>query len=461
MAITKDQFIQDAVNEIANYPTIARRFQIGDPLITQGMASIAAMLADLSSQVEVTTGEVYLKARDATVKADASVKGVLPFGTPCIANIQVLNKGSTRLSILTGRVLRDQSGRMWRVATGAQLEPLATGTIVARQVELRTVAHTVTQNQPFYMIELAEPTVGYIAEVSVTGWDYKPEFCNVLSGDLSYHIQVDEQQTISLVFGVTGLAGTQPATGSTIELTLYDTEGEITQKVGLEFYFEYSDPTENALMTLSEVVQAGEAPMSVTTMREVCSYPGIYSENAVYLSNFDFLVRKKLGDVSFLSVWNELKEESVRGPSLDHINKLFVSVLKDGANAQVLQADITKIVQTADNSLRLKFVATVEKTVPLQITLYVPSTYDAAEIRQAVMALVLAKYGRQSAWAKRGEAKILKKDLYDLFRTNVPALTQRIADISIDSIGDDTADLPEHFRYVTAESLTVITETAK
>lgn len=461
MAITKDQFIQDAVNEIANYPTIARRFQIGDPLITQGMASIAAMLADLSSQVEVTTGEVYLKARDATVKADASVKGVLPFGKPCVANIQVTNRGAKRLTILTGRVLRDQSGRMWRVATGAQIEPSDVGMIVARQVELRTVTHTVSQNQPFYTIELAEPAIGYIAEVDAVGWNYAPEFCNVLSGDLSYHIQVDEQQVISLVFGVTGLAGTQPATGSRIDLTLYDTEGEISQKVGLEYYFEYSDPTENALMTLSAVIQAGEAPMSITTMREVCSYPGIYSENAVYRSNFDFLLRKKLGEVSFLSVWNELKEEAVRGASLDHINKLFVSVLKDGANAQALHTDVTTIVLNADNSLRLKFVEAIEKAVPLQITLYVPSTYDAAEIEQAVIALVLANYGRQSAWAKRGEAKILKKDLYDLFRINVPALTQRIADISIDSIGDASDDLPEHFRYVTEQSLTVLTETAK
>lgn len=461
MAITKDQFIQDAVNEIANYPTIAKRFQIGDPLITQGMASIAAMLADLSTQVEVTTGEVYLKARDATVKADASVKGVLPFGKPCVANIQVLNNGTKRLSILTGRVLRDQSGRMWRVSTGAQVEPLASGIIVARQVELRTVAHTVTQNQPFYAVELAEPTIGHIAEVTVTGWDYKPEFCNVISGDLSYHIQVDEQQVISLVFGVTGLAGTQPATGSKIEITLYDTEGEIAQKVGIEYYFEYSDPTENAVMKLAEVIQAGEAPMSITTMREVCSYPGIYSENAVYLSNFDFLLRKKLGAVTFLSVWNELKEESVRGPSVNHINKLFVAVLKDGANVEALQSSVTSYIQVADNSLRIAFVSVVEKSVPLQITLYVPSTYDASEIKQSVVALVLANYGRQSAWAKRGEAKILKKDLYDLFRTNVPALTQRIADISIDSIGDDSTDLPEDFRYVTAQSLTVLTETAK
>lgn len=461
MAITKDQFIQDAVNEIASYPTIAKRFQIGDPLITQNLASMAAMLADISNQVEVTTGEVYLKARDVTVLADAAVKGVLPFGSPCIARVTVANDGSAALSILTGRVLRDQNGRMWRVSTGAQIGAGMTGTIVARQVELRNISHKVAQYQPFYTIELPEPDVGYMAEVIVVGWEYAPEFCNVADGDRMYHIQTDENQVVSLVFGVAGLAGMQPPTGSDISISIYDTEGDISPSNGMAFYFEYSDATERAVMTLAEVTQTGEAPMSITTMREVCSYPGIYTENAVYQSNFDFLVRKKLGAVTFLNVWNERREEEVRGADVSHMNKLFVAALKEGVSKEALESEITTIIRKADDSYRVVFVPAVEKSVPLKITLYVPSTYDAAAVKQAVRSLVLASYGRLAAWAKRGDAKMLKKDLYDLMRENVPALTQRIADISIDAIGDDTADYPEHFRYVTEESLEVQTETAR
>ncbi|WP_426237524.1 hypothetical protein [Pseudomonas sp. TWP3-2] len=460
MAITKDQFIQDAADEITNYPTLAKRFQIGDPLITQGLASMAAMLAQLSAQVEITTGEVYLKARDVTVLADASVKGVLPFGRPCIAGISVKNDGTKVLKILTGRVLRDQNGRMWRVTTGAQVAVGESASIVARQVELRTVTHTVAQNQPFYTIDLAEPQIGHIAEVSVTGWDYAPEFCNVLDGDQIYHIHTDENQVIGLVFGVSGLSGMQPAVGTKINISIYDTEGDISPTVGMAFYFEYTDATEKATMLLSEVTQVGEAPMDIPTMRESCSFPGIYSENAVYLSNFDFLVRKKLGAITFLSVWNERKEEQVREPGIDNINRLYVSVVKEGVTQAALQTEITFIITTADNSYRITFVAAIEKHVPLKLTLYVPSTYDSAAIKQAVRALILDNYGRTSEWAKRGEAKMLKKDIYDLLRQNVPALTQRVADISVDLIGDDTADLPEHFRYVTEESLEVLTETA-
>jgi len=457
VATTKNEFIQLAVNEIASYPALAKRYQIGDPLITQAIAAQAAMLADVANQIEVTTGETWLKARDVTVKADASVKGVLPFGTPCIAQITVKNTGASKISILAGRVLRDQSGRMWVVSTGADILAGATLTIMARQVQLRTVTHTVGQNMPFYTIELAAPDLGYIAELAVNGWQYTPEFCNVEPGAQIYHIRTDENQVLSIQFGVNNTAGLQPSVGQQIEISIYDTEGDISPTVGMAFYFEYNLATESVLMTLMQVTQAGAAPMDINTMREVCSYPGIYSENAVFLSNFDFLVRKKISPVTFLSIWNEAREEEVRGADMLNINKLFVAVNKANTVDATLQARITNIIKTADDSYRLKFVAVVEVVIPVKITLYVPSTYDAAAVKQSVMTLMLANYGRTSAWAQRGEAKILKKDLYDLFRANVPALTQKVADISIDSVGDDTALLPEHFRYVTAESLDVVT----
>jgi len=460
VAITKDQFIQDAVNEIANYPDLARRFQIGDPLIKMHIAAMAAMLSDLSSQVELTTGEVYLKARDVTVLADAAVKGVLPYGVPCVATITVTNTGTARLNIIAGRVLRDQNGRLWQVTTGAQIAVSATGKIVARQVALRTITHTVAQNQPFYVVTVPEPDIGHIAEVLVEGWEYTPEFCNVQDGDLIYHIQSNEFLELGLVFGVDGLAGKQPDMGLALKISIYDTEGDIDPSVGMAFYFEYGAATEKATMELTEVSQAGEAPMNLTTLREVCTYPGIYSENAVFRSNFDFLVRKHLGAVVFLNVWNELKEEEARGAKVTNMNRLFVSVLKNGVTNTVLETKVRAIIKAADDSYRVNFVKAVEKPISLQLTLYVPSTYDVAAVRQTVREVLLANYGRDSSWAKRGEAKILRKDIYDLLRKNVPALTQRIADITVDSVGSTANDLPEYFRYVTEASLTVLAEGA-
>lgn len=462
MATTKDQFIQDATNEIVNFPNISRRFQIGDPLITQGLAAMAAMLADLSNQVELTAGEVYLKARDSTVLADAAAKGVLPFATPSIARIGVKNAGSSPVSVLVGRVLIDQAGRFWLVTLGGTVAAGATAYIFAKQVSLRQVAHTVSQYEPFYTVDLAEPDIGYIAEVAVKDFQYTPEYCNVLAGDAIYHIKCDENQAMSLMFGVEGVAGRQLAAGTNLSISIYDTEGTIAVSVGMTFSFEYTNAGDELVtLTVAEVSQAGAAPMDMVTMRETCSYPGIYNANAVYRSNFDFLVRRHVTPLNFLSVWNEAREEVVRGPGVQIINTLFVAAKRDGTNDATLQAEIAKVILGADNSYKIKAVPVIEIEEPLAITLYIPSTYDAASIIQAVRALVLANYGRESAWAKRGEAQILRKDLYDLFRENVPALTQRIADASIDTIGSGADPKPEHFRYVTEASLVVTAKEAE
>ncbi len=460
MAISKDAFIQSATDEISNYPTISRRFQIGDPLITQGLAAMAAMLSELSNQIEVTAGEVYLKARDVTILADAAVKGVLPFATPSIAIINLANAGAQSVTVLVGRVLLDQAGRYWRVLTGATVAAGASGTIIAKQVVLRTLTHKVDQKVPFYSVELVAPEVGYIAEVAVTGYKYTPDFCNVNDGEAVYNIRSDENQALSLVFGVDGVAGRQPAAGASLPLSIYDTEGDISLSVGMTYTFEYTNVGDAAVtMTLAQVTQPGAAPMDLVTMAEVTSYPGIYGENAVYLSNFDHLVRKHVTPLTFLSVWNETREEKVRPAGVQNMNTLFVSALRDGTDPATLQSEISKVILGADDSYKIKAVAAVEIEEPLAIELAIPSTFDDGEIIQACRALVLRDYGRASVWARRGGAKILEKDVHNLFRDNVPALTQRTADISV-TLAAGVPPLPEHFRYVTEQSLVITAKSA-
>lgn len=456
MAVTKDELLQAAVNEIANYPTIALRYQVGDPFVSQGLASMAAMLADLSNQVEVTAGEPFTKARDVTVRSDAAVKGILPFATPAIASIKVTNASASTVRILAGRSLQDAAGRYWLVQGGATLEPGSVGAVTAKQIQQRTLTHTVGAYQPFYSVGLAEPNVGYIASVLVQGFELSTDFANTADGDKVYNVKSDETGALSLQFGIAGLSGYQPAVGEVITVTLQDTEGEASMSVGLKYYFEYTSDPADALVTLelAEVTQAGANPMDIATMREVCSYPGIYDDSAVYNSNFDYVVRKAISPVTFLSVWNETREEKVRGASVSNMNTLFVAARKAGTAKATLQAQITTVIQRADDSYRIKFVDPVEVVVPLSITLAIPSVYDAAAVVQEARSLLLNEYGAGSVWAKRGEAQILEKDIYALLE-KIVALSARRGNLVINAIGDEAELLPEHYRYITTESLTI------
>lgn len=459
MAITKDEFIQSAVNEIASYPTIAMRWQIGDPLISQGIASIAAMLADVSNQVEVTAGEPFTKARDVTVRSDAAVKGILPFGKASIAAIRVTNASLQAVRVLAGRSLQDAAGRYWVVTAGVSLGPGEVGTMTAKQVSSRGFTHQVTTNMPFYQIPFSGPELGYVAAVLVENFEYSTNFANIADGERVYNIKSDETGEMSLQFGIAGLSGYQPAVGEQINITIQDTEGAVSLSSGLKFYFEYTGGASDAMlvMELLEVSQAGSDPMDISTMREVCSYPGIYDDSAVFGSNFDFVVRKAISPVTFLSIWNETKEEMVRGANVDHMNRLFVAVRKAGSTQEVLYSEITAVIKRADDSYRIRFVPVVDVVVPLVVTLTIPTIFESGSVEQVVRSLLLKEYGAESVWAKRGGAQILEKDIYKLVRdNNVSALSARLGNMTIDSIGDDAPQLPEHYRYITPDSLQVL-----
>lgn len=458
MAITKDQFLQSAINEIGSYPTLALRFQIGDPLMSQGLASMAAMLADLSNQVEVTAGEPFTKARDVTVRSDAAVKGILPFGTPSIANIKATNGSMSQVQVLAGRSIQDAAGRYWLVITGATVPPYGSAMLTARQVSARSFTHQVATYMPFYSVQLSQPEVGFIASVLVDQFEYSTNFANIADGARVYNIKSNELSELSLQFGVGGLSGYQPKVGESIRITIQDTEGAVSLPAGLKFYFEYTGGASDAMVTmeLTEVTQAGADPMDIGTMREICSYPGIYDDSAVFGSNFDFVIRKAISPVTFLSVWNEAKEEAVRGASLDNINTLFVAVRKAGTTAEVLKSQITEVIVRADDSYKIRFVPVVDVVVPMVVTLTIPSVYDSGAVMQQVRTILLNEYGPNSAWAKRGEAQILEKDVYArMVDNNVAALAARLGNLTIESIGDDAPVLPEHYRYITPESLVI------
>ncbi|MDH1403747.1 hypothetical protein [Pseudomonas sp. GD03730] len=462
MAITKDQFIQDAVNEIANYPTIAARYAIGDPMIMQMIAANAAQLASLSAQIDVTGAEPFTRARDVTVRADGAVKGILPFGTPTIASIKVTNGSSTALRVLVGRELLDQQGRYWLVTSGATVPAGGVGYVVGKQVKARTLTHTVTQSMPFYSIPVPGAELGYIADVAVANFEQSYAFANVLAGEQVFNIKSDEVGVISVQFGISNLAGYQPAVGESITVQVQDTEGEITLSENMKFAFRYAgagaaNQEAQAVLELAQVTQPGADPMDINTMREIGSYPAIYGDSAVYLSNFDYLVRKRVAPVRFLSVWNEAREEAVRGGSYENINSIFVAATSSGGSNDTLHKMIEQVIKRADSALRYRRREVVPSVMSVKLTLEIPSVYDSAAVVQQARTLMLGKYGQGSPWSQRGEAKMLEKDIYDLLRNQVEALNPRFGNLVINSISSQhPVMLPEHHRYLTDASLTIV-----
>ena len=87
------------------------------------------------------------------------------------------------------------------------------------------------------------------------------------------------------------------------------------------------------LMTITLKLQSmrlihfGANPLSLSVLSVLSRYAALYDHNAVYLSDFDYLVRRYHGDsINFLAVWNEQIHEQAYGYSVANINKLFIAV---------------------------------------------------------------------------------------------------------------------------------------
>ena len=464
---SKRDFQQAIAAEISNYPRAAELFRTQDPRLLAALDAMAAIFAVYSAEQDVAAAEPFTMARDATVLADAAAKGVLPFGLPTEVEALVENANGVAFNLATGRRVLDTQGRTFAVVAGVTVPANDSATVVLRQESERSFDHTVTVSQPFYQIEVPAPAEGkaivkvrVLRDVGGTEFVWSPEYVNVLPGAEVFNLLSDADRRLLIEFGAEDLAGYNPTAGETFNIIITDTEGDITVAVGSTFAFEYSALPAEALvkMTMSEVTARGRGALDVPTLRTICKYPSIYDLSAVYLGNFDFLVRRNLSPFRFLSIWNEQTEETVRGPDVGNINTLFVAATKDGVLDSVLFDQIKAVILRADDSYKVQSVPFDEVEIPVEVVAKVHSVYDFAQVEQQIREQILAAYGRDSAFAKAGQNRVLYKSIYRLLERSVPALQGERADLEVEVTDTTGPILPEQYRFVSDASLTVTVE---
>lgn len=147
------------------------------------------------------------------------------------------------------------------------------------------------------------------------------------------------------------------------------------------------------------IIQSGANPPDLALLQQLANYPALYDENAVYLGNFDMLVRRFFGmRADFLSVWNEaIHELAFGGVDVTDINRLFVAVVpKLGQDLTTLKADIAVKIASADSLYtgRVKFVDPVELAYPILITGRIAAVHSLDAVREQIKNALLAKYGK-------------------------------------------------------------------
>lgn len=462
MAYTREDFQAAIAAEISNYPVASQFYQAGDPRLLAQLGAMATMLTMVSQQLDVESMEPFVKARDTTVLADATLRGILPFARPARVTLAVTNGASTPMTISIGRRLIGPQSRVYVVEAAAVIAAGQTGMVAAKQLTVRTLSHVVANSIPFYSVQVpasSDPDM-YISgvKVSIGGvpFPYTPEFSNLGPGEAGFALETDQYRALHAKFGWANTFGVQPANGTVIDFVIEETGGLAELSANAPFAFESnSDPTDLAAkIVLSAVAFPGSNPVDVSTLREQARYPSTYDASAVYLGNFDFLIRRNLGALRFLSIWNEQIEEKVRGASFANINKLFVTALMNDVTTDWLQAEITKIIHGADDSYRIQFVAPVEVALPVTVNAQVSVVHDVEDTKAKIKSALIGLYGKYSAAAARGMLVLNRKKMYEEIKRLVPALKDDSSDLEI-TLGALASVKPEEYRYVSEASVTV------
>jgi hypothetical protein len=462
MALTRDDLLAALTAEITDRPTAALFFQAGDPRLLSQMGALATMLAGVSEQIDLAQTEPFQKTRDTTVLADATMKGILPFGRPPRMTLTVANPGTSAVPIVTGRTLFDQYGRSYTTEVGATIAAGGTGTITVKQMTTRKFSLGVANSTPFYAIQIPQNAdtdlciSGVYVSIAGVSYPFTTEFANLAANEPGFTLETDEQRRLFVKFGWANTFGVQPASGTVVDFIVEETYGATDLAVNAAFTFESAPTSADRLLTfkLASVIFPGADPVDIDTLRQWAQYPSGYDASAVYLGNFDFLVRRNLFPLRFLSVWNEQVEEAVRGANVQNINRLFVSALMDGVDPTWMQTEIKRIIAAADDSYWVKFVPAVETELPMTVNAQVSVVHDTGDVTAKIRSQVYALYGRDAPAAKQGMLRLNSKRVTEALKKNIVALQDEGADFQV-SIPDQSGAKPEQYRYVSEASLTV------
>ncbi|MBV5301941.1 MAG: hypothetical protein J0649_09200 [Methylococcales bacterium] len=335
-----------------------------------------------------------------------------------------------------------------------------------------------TRDEPFHAVPIITKLDDgqFLSAIDVSDdlgeWAFADRYVNIAADDRVYHVEADDRQQVYIRFGMKGIVGVQPELGSVFSLRFDYSHGNVIPPLNSSFSLTSIQSPLDAFLTLNilAVRVPGEDPISIDALRTLAKYPSIYDANAVYLGEFDFLVRRNFPTLRFLSVWNERIEEHTREPSVDNVNCLFIacvgidddlSLIADDAQGQLvsesdwsgLQRTIATTVKRADDSYRVKFYTPVIAPQSWRIEALIGTAYQPSVIAERIRETILIRYGQSAI--KRGGFTIAVQDVYSALRRTIPEIAEPGADIQVFLPPTPMFIVPESWRYVSDDSLTI------
>lgn len=456
------------VTEIAlqNYPEIYARYKAGDRTVTAPINVMQHIMAELSRDIDVAEIEPFIKSREATILADASNKGILPLGVPCQHKVTIVNKGTQRVTILAGRVFDDGQGRPWRFLQNAEVQAGQEVEVLAEQSQVREIQKTIIETVLFNQFSLEFTDDMSLVDMQVTDQDsniysFITKWMNAKAGDYSITLKTNTLREIILEFGDSTRFGRTLEANTTLNITIKETYGEIDTVALKEAMLQQTNNSDEGKLsirfTTGGLVRMGANPLTIDQMRLLASYP-THDDNAVFLGNFEFLVRKNfMSRCHYINVWNEQIQEQHYGASLDNINHLFVCVVpKHSGEYELICNEIERLISRVDSLYsfgNVKFVNAVQRPFNLMIKAILSPVHDPEMVQEQIKTLLISNYGKEQLATSLNQPDGFNiQEIISLINKNIPAFQDRQSDFKVDFVDIGTVK-PNDWIFINAASI--------
>lgn len=446
---------------------IQERYKAQDPLVVHQLRSMASFLTAFGPEIDIASIEPFTKTRDRSIIADATNKGILPIGTPCQHYMEIINRSTNPVSFSQGRMIEDHSGgRVWRLLQSITVKAGETAEVIAEQSEYREIKYVIPVTEGFhkYRIDLLEDLS--LANISIkqgnNNFVIKPRWMNVEPGEYAVTVTTDNLRRLFIEFGDSERAGRTVQANETITFGILETYGEVDanrlKDAALLDVLTNDEQRVSVRFKSGGLVRQGVDPLSVSELRLLSSYPSLYDDDAVFLGNFDYAVRKKfMKRAQFISVWNETLQEqhfAITYRDINHLN--LVVVAKNPEEQTTLEQDICSYIGYCDNLYKDKVNVhdVVEKPLPIVITGTLASVHNTDMVKTQIIELIVQRYGRESLSSSRWLVNgFNSQEMAKLINDNIVAFQDRMSDFSIKLSNE--INKPNEWVYVTKDSITV------
>lgn len=234
-------------------------------------------------------------------------------------------------------------------------------------------------------------------------WTYSPLFRLSRSNSKHYAMVYKSTEQLGIRFG-DGSMGRMPPAGSTVRVDVWASTGDYTLAEGqkLEAAGNIARYKDSLDITTDSAITGGAGTESTEITRNRAMYYVAYDEQVVWGGDYRHFIEGRIGNISWLNVWGEAKQEELTGFDVRNINRIFFSGHKVGVTQLQLEEAIMAELKDVPNELNKHFEYVPINEMPFTINFVGVLKKDEVveDAIAAVKDILEERFGRDSSYFK-------------------------------------------------------------